>query len=279
VNTSMRLAGAALALALFAPPAHAQSKAGLELAGRIYERAGLAAQVKSIPAEFEQGVAEYRGRVPDQVIAELAEAGRKSFAPPRMREEIVRALAQKLAAADMRQALDWLESDVGRRLVRAEEAAVGTMTQENLNAFLKGERGKPANPKREALLAELIKATRAVEVGASFVESISLGIAVGMDTVQPAEKRIGLPGLRERLRAAMPPQRLRADLGSALPAMYGYMYRGVAEADLAAYVEFNDSALGQRYNDAVTRALLDALAAAAVRVGQMLPGETEQEKV
>jgi hypothetical protein len=278
MHTTLRLAATAVALALFAQAGHAQSKEGLELAGRLYQRAGLEVQVKSIPGEFEQGVADYRGKVPDEVIAALAEAGKKSFAPEPLREEIVRTLAQKLAAADIRQVLAWLEGQIGRRLVLAEESAVGSMTQENMNAFLESEKGKPANPERAALLADLIKATNAAEIGASFIEAISLGVAVGLDATQPAEKRIGVPGLRSRLRAAVPPQKLRADLAASLPVMYAYMYRGVGDADLAAYVKFNDSALGKRYNEAVTLALVKALAGASVRVGEMLDA-TEKEKV
>jgi len=275
MNKPMRLAGTAIALALLAPPGHAQSEQALELAGRLYERAGLDAQVKSIPAEFEQGVADYRGNAPDETIAALAEAGKRSFAPELLRAEIVRTLAQKLQAADVREVLAWLEGQVGRRVILAEESAVGSMTQENMNAFLESEKGKPANPKRVALLAELIKATHAVEIGASFIEAISLGVAVGLDATQPAEKRIGVPGLRARLHAAVPPQRLRADLAASLPALYGYMYRGIGDADLAAYAKFNDSALGQRYNEAVTLALVKALGGASVRVGDMLaaPGK------
>lgn len=270
MNATLRLVGTAVALAACATLGDTQSKEELELAGRLYERAGLEAQVKSIPAEFEQGVGDYRGRVPDEVIAALAEAGKRSFAPELLRAEIVRTLAQKLAAADIGQVLAWLEGEVGRRVVLAEESAVGSMTQANMNAFLESEKGKPANPKRAALLAGLIKATNAVEIGASFIEAISLGVAVGLDATQPAEKRIGVAGLRARLLAAVPPQGLRADLSASLPTLYGYMYRGIADADLAAYAKFNDSALGQRYNEAVTLALVKALGGASVRVGDML---------
>ena len=277
MNATLRLVGTAVALAACATLGDNQSKEELELAGRLYERAGLEAQVKSIPAEFEQGVGDYRGRAPDEVIAALAEAGKRSFAPELLREEIVRALAQKLPAADIGLVLAWLEGEVGRRVVLAEEGAVGSMTQENMNAFLESEKGKPANPKRAALLAGLIKATNAVEIGASFIEAISLGVAVGLDATQPAEKRIGVPGLRARLRAAVPPQGLRADLSASLPTLYGYMYRGIADADLAAYAKFNDSALGQRYNEAVTLALVKALGGASVRVGDMLAAPKKEK--
>ena len=48
-------------------------------------------------------------------------------------------------------------------------------------------------------------------------------------------------------------------MGAALPAMNGFIYRRIGDADLAAYVKFNSSALGQRYNQAVTGRRLKVL--------------------
>lgn len=273
----MRLWGAVAVLALLAPTAHAQET--LDLAGRVVERAGLDAQLRSIPGQFEQGLADYRGKIPDEMIAALAEAGKKSFAAEPLRGEIVRALAQKLTAADMKQALVWLEGEAGRRLTAAEEGAAGGMTPEAMQEFFESEKKNPSSAKREAMIADLIEATRAVEVGAAFVEAISLGVAVGMDATQPVEKRLGAPALRSRLRAAMPPERVRADVSAILPPMYRYVYRSIGDADLAAYVEFNRSALGARYNEALTAALAGALTAASVRVGEMLPAAPTREKI
>jgi uncharacterized protein DUF2059 len=279
MNAPMRLAGAAVVLALLAPPGHAQPKPALELAGRVYERAGIDAQIRSIPKQFEQGLVDYRGRIPDEAIVALTEAGKKSFAAEPLREEIVRTLAQKLTAADMKEALAWLDGETGRRMTLAEERAAGSMTQEAMQAYFESEKGKPEDPKRAGLIADLIQATKAVEVGATFIESISLGMAVGMDATQPVEKRIGAPGLRTRLRLAMPPERVRADVGVILPPMYRYIYRSNDDADLAAYVEFNRSPLGARYNEALTAALVGAMTRASVRVGEMLPAPPAREKI
>jgi hypothetical protein len=274
---AITLRPAILALALAAPPSHAQST--LEQARRLYESAGLAAQVQSIPGQFEQGLADYRGKMPDETIAALAEAGKKSFAAEALREEIVGTLAQKLAPADIAKTLAWLEAQPGKRITLAEESAAKSMTRENMQAYFEGEKNKPANRKRARLLAQLIEATKAVDIGASFIEAISLGIAVGMDATQPVEKQIGVANLRARLRAAMPPEKLRANVGAMLPPMYGYIYRGIRDAELVAYVRFNASAPGQRYNEAVTAALAGALTRASVRVGELLQAAPAREKV
>jgi hypothetical protein len=268
---------AAFTLALAAAGAFAQTP--LELAERLYERAAIAAQLAPIPAQFQQGLEDYRGKMPDEAIAALAAAGKKSFSEEALHGEIVADIARKMKAEDITRTLDWLDGLTGRRVTLAEAGAAASMSPEALQAYFAGEKGKPPRPGRDATLAELIRATRAVEIGAGFIEATSLGIAVGMDATQPVEKRIGVAGLRSRLRAAVPPEKLRASVAAMLPPMYGYVYRGVSDADLAEYVRFSASPLGQRYSEAVSAALIGALTRASVRVGEKMPSVPDKKQI
>jgi hypothetical protein len=81
------------------------------------------------------------------------------------------------------------------------------------------------------------------------------------------------------MRAALPPDKLRANMRAAIPPTYGFTYRGVSDGDLAAYVKFNKSALGKRYYQAVMEALTAALAHASVRVGEIIQAAPERKKI
>jgi hypothetical protein len=61
--------------------------------------------------------------------------------------------------------------------------------------------------------------------------------------------------------------------------MYGYVYRGVSDADLAEYVRFSASPLGQRYSEAVSAALIGALTRASVRVGEKMPSVPDKKQI
>jgi hypothetical protein len=267
---------AAIALALAALPTRAQTPR--ELAERLYERAAVAAQLAPIPGQFAQGLELQRGMVPDEVIAALVEAGKKSFAEDVLHGEIVSDIAKKMKPDDIAKTLDWLDGRVGRRVTLAEASASASIGTEEMRAWLESDKAKP-RPEREGMIAELMRSTRAVETGAGFIEAMSLGIAVGMDVTQPVEKRIGVAGLRSRLRAAMPPQRVRRDVAAMLPPTYRYVYREVSDADIADYVKFSASPLGQRYNEAVSAALVRALARASVRVGEKVPAAAEKQQI
>jgi hypothetical protein len=269
---------AALAIAAFAaPPSRAQTP--LELAERLYERAAVAAQLRPVAAQFVQGLEDYRGKLPDEAIAALVEAGKKSFAEEALHPEIVADLAKRMKADDIVKTLDWLDGLAGRRVTLAEANAAASVGTEAMRAWLEGEKGKPARPKRDAMIGDLIRTTRAAEIGAGFIEAVSLGIAVGMDATQPVEKRIGVAGLRLRLRATVPPERLRSDVAAILPPMYAYVYREVSDADLAAYAKFSGSPLGLRYGEAVSGALVGALTRASVRVGEKMPAVPERKQI
>jgi len=278
MKTLLCLAGMA-GLMVFAPPGRAQSTEALDLANRLFDRAGLAVQLGSLPAQFEEGLSQSRGKVPDEMIAAAADAGKKAFALAPLREEIVSTLAAKFPAADMKGVLGWLDGKIGRRMTLAEENAAGNVTQQNMQAYFESEKLKPANPKRAALITDLMEATNAVESGARLFEALTLGVMVGMDSGQPVEKQLGVPNLRARMRAALPPDKLRANMSAAVPAIYSFTYRGVSDGDLAAYVKFSKSALGSRYNQTVMEALTAALARASVRVGEIMQAAPEKKNI
>jgi hypothetical protein len=55
-----------------------------------------------------------------------------------------------------------------------------------------------------------------------------------------------------------------------MPYLFAYTYRNVSDADLQAYLEFNRTPLGTRYNDAMTRALTGAVTRASLGMGPMI---------
>lgn len=266
---SLRALLPALLLSL-TPGVHAQSAANLDLARELVVRSGLAEQLKGYPVQVDREMAQARGRMPDEVLAALREAARVSYDPAQMQQDIVRSLAADMAPQDMREAIAWLDTAPGRRVTLAEEAAATTVTPEAVQAYAAASRTAPPLQRRSALIGELIAATRAVDHTARFTESISLGVAVGVDATRPEQNRIGLAQLRERLRVAMPPEKLREVLGAGMPLIFGVTYRDVSDADLAAYLEFNRSPLGVRYNDAMMKAFTEAVTRASIGMGPLI---------
>ena len=270
-------ATALAALACAAPGALAQSAESVVLAKRLVVVSGLAVQLKAFPKQVDQEVAQARGHMPDEVLDALGGAARESFGPSRLQEDVERTLARSLPAGEMKKAIAWLETGPGRRVTRAEELASDGMTHEAVQAYVEGAQRRPPSERRNRLIVELVAATTAVEGTVRLLESIALGIALGMDATQPVHKRLGLAALQERLRTALPAERLRRSVVEAMPGLYGFTYRDISDADLAAYLAFNRSAHGRRYNDAMMKAFTDALTRASVRVGALMDARLQNK--
>jgi len=285
MRSYLLIAAAAAALAAPLPSAYAQSKdapqskEALALAQKLVVRSGLAEQLKSLPKQFEQELAQARGQMPDEMLAALNEAARESFRPAVLQQDVVRILAAKMPAADMKRAIAWLETGIGKRVTRAEELASGSMTPEAVQAYAEGLKSAPPSERRTKLIAELITVTKGVEHGANMVEGVALGIAMGMDGTQPVQKRQGLRALQSQLRKAMPPEQIREAMGAMIPTVYGYTYRDVSDADLAAYVEYSRSPAGARYNEAVITAFTEAMLRASMRMGPVLEKALQKKPV
>lgn len=269
--TKRILCAALLALLVpAAPAAHAQSRDAVDLAQKLVVRSGLAEQLKSYPKQVDQEMAQAKGRLPDELLAALREAAKLSYNPAELQQDIARTLAKGLAPSDMQEAIAWLETGAGRRITRAEEQSSASLSPEAVQKFAEQLGRKPLPRQRSASIAGLIEATKAVDHSVNLMESIALGIAVGMDAVQPVQNRVGFAALRERLQAAMPRDKMREALGAGMPVIYGYMYREVSDADLSAYLRFNRSALGSRYNEAVMKAFTEALTRASIGMGPLI---------
>ena len=261
----LSLRAAVLAAAVAAPGV--QASEALQVAKRLVVGSGLAAQLKAFPRQLEQDLEQVQGRMPDHMLDALRAAARESYSPLLLEDDIVRAVAARLTVAEMRKALVWLDTETGRRLTRAEEMAAEKITPQLIQAYAHGLKRRAPSPRRSELIAGLVESTRAVDSTLNIMEGMALGIAVGMDSMQPAQKRIGVSGLLARLRESMPPEKLRAEIGAVTPVLYAYTYRDASDAELAAYLDFNRSSSGARYNDAMLDALAEALAKASVRVG------------
>lgn len=270
MRTHLLAAGLAALVAAPLAAAPAPMQESFSVAQQLVVRSGLAEQLKSVPAQFDSEIALARGTAPEEVLQALGEAAKTSFGPELLRRDIVEVLAARMPVADMKRAITWLETAVGRRVTRAEELASAQLTPENVQAYADSLRSKPQSTRRSRLIADLIAATRAVEHTANIMEGVALGLAMGMDSVQPAQNRQGLETLQTRLRGVMPPEEIRQSVRETLPILYGYMYRSVGDADLAAYLAFNRSAAGTRYNDALIAAYTEAMLRASIRTGPLV---------
>lgn len=257
-----------VAAMLIAAGAHAQADDSAATAHRLMIRSGLSVQLRGFTDQLGDSIRQNAGNLDASVVANLVDAANQAFRPDALQLDITARVAKKLTVGDMKAALTWLETDAGGRVTRAEEASV-SLDMERMSAYAEGLKTKPLPAKREKLISELMSVTGAARNAAAVAETMALGVALGMDSLQPRERRVGEATLRARVREAMPPEKMQALFGQQLPVTFAYIFRDTSDADLAAYAGFLKGVAGKRYQEAINAALLEGLARASVQVGEI----------
>jgi hypothetical protein len=268
-----------LAVIFASPGASAQSNEAAATAHRLVVRSGLSVQLRSFTGQIEGEIRQNPARLDDKLVNALADAAKEAFRPEALQEDITGRVGKMLSVTDMKTALGWLESDAGRRVTQSEELSSASFDVKSLQAYAERLKAKPLGAKRQQLIAELLGATGAVKAVAAVQEAMALGVALGMDSLQPPERRVGETALRGRIRQMMPPEKLQAVLAQQLPVMSAYTYRDISDADLEGYVRFLKTVGGKRYHDSTTAALTEALGRASVRTGELAAQRQRQTTI
>jgi hypothetical protein len=268
---SNRLATFLLAtcMALAAQAAAAQSKDALAGAQLLVVRSGLSVQLRGFSAQLKSQIEQQRAKLGDQLVGALAEAAAEAFRPEVLEADIVRDVAARLKVEEMNFAITWLATETGRRVTLAEEAASASADEAALRKYFEGMKGRQPAAARVALINEVIDASYGEDTAVRGLQAMALGIALGMDSVQPVERRLGLARIEAQVDAALPAEKVKEELRASMPASYLYTYRDISDQDLRDYVAFLRSPSGKRYSEQVTEAFMGALVRASVRLGQL----------
>jgi hypothetical protein len=275
------LAACCLAWALLLPWAAAAAVTDAAALDALMRASGLWKQLGELAPQMAAGAeasraqdkAEGRSPVSDAEFARMKREMARAYSPERMRARVAAELGRSLDDADLPAVMAWLESPLGRRLTRLEEAESAEPLTPDRDAQLK--RFAASLPEaRMARLKRLAAATSAGDAGASMMINVVVGIAHGAALASPARDTAAVEALRRRLneqRAAIVEAATRTALRQ-----YAHAYRDVPDADLDAYLAFVESPAGLRYHDAAMVALDKAMAQGSYEFGQALaPGQAQ----
>jgi hypothetical protein len=267
---------ATLCMALAAQPALAQSQEALDTAQRLVVRSGLAVQLPGFVGQMKSQLAQQRGKTSDELALKLVEAAEQAYRPEALQDEIARDVARRLQVKEMKVALAWLDSDIGRRITLAEEAA-SSADDAAVGKFMQGLKDRKPSAARVSLIKAIIEASDAEDLAVRGLQAIALGVALGMDSTLPNERRLGLARIEKQVNAELPKEKLKQELRATMLSTCLYAYRELPDEDLRPYLAFLRSAAGKRYSDQMTEAFMGALVRASVRLGQLVDQNTVKQ--
>ena len=236
----------------------------------LMHKSGLWEQLPQFEGAVQEGLAgalAKRDEGDDEGAARVRKAVAAAYSGDRLRASVRRELATTLTAEDVAGIVTWLGTDIGARITALE----GRAGEPEQQALQKAEAPKllaETPPARVEQIRQLLRALRWGESMAAMLIHTSEGITRGLAVEDPAAAAAALA----RFRATMESQ--RAAMAQALEveslATFVFIYRNLTEPELAGYLAFIESPVGDRYQAATLGAIDKALAEAAENLGRML---------
>ncbi len=265
-----------LSLAFLALPATAESPQKEALTKELVKLSGLEYQIHQLPLVTMSQLAEHQGKVPEPVYKAFQKAFRDSYNAERLQGQVSKQIEKDLNPETMRKVLEWLRTELGKKITGLEEAASTPQGAQQAQVFAKKLQAAPPDPNRFALVRRLNLAADSTELTLSVAQSTAIAVATALDSVQPREKRLGPDRVRIQVERQRPQMRQAFDQMGIVHSLY--TYQTLSDGELERYVAFAESELGTEYHNVVTRAFEDALLDATASMGKALAEAMKQFK-
>lgn len=234
----------------------------------LMHKSGVWAQLADVAPQAKAGIAQSAAgsRLDADGLSRLESLADDTFSPTRLRASVQQVLADRLTATQARDALKWFDSPTGKQITRLEEAS--SADAEDMNqALSEGNQAlATASSRRQTLLAQVVRVTRAAEGMVSMQINTTVGILQGLASAMPDQPTPSAPQLRAMFEAQRP-QMLATSTGVMLT-LFARTYQPASDRALEQYVRFLSSKSGAALSAAMMEAMDDALSTAAQRLGR-----------
>ncbi|MCB1929496.1 MAG: hypothetical protein KDH17_15875 [Rhodocyclaceae bacterium] len=202
--------------------------------------------------------------------AQIEAALEGAYSTDRMQASVLDRVRRGLDHDQAEALLRWYHGALGTEITRLETAGLGDeRTGEQIIAE-NSARIADMSPRRRALLARAIAASRAIQMAENLVINTTLGLEHGTRAARGQETGPDeLTQLRSRLETSRPA--LGEAFLSLSMAISAEAYRALSIEQLAAYVDFLESPAGSHFHEIGVAALDTVLLDAARLLGRLLP--------
>lgn len=249
----------------------AMAEVPLATAEALMRKSGIWAQLGDVAAQVKLGLVQSSqdGVLPAEEIQRLERIADDAFAASRLRDSVLQTLSREVTPAQSADALQWYDSAVGEQITAMEEAFSSSFDDLNRRMADGNQVLAKASAKRQSLLSQTVKASRAAEAMASMEINVTVGILQGLANAMPGPGKRSTADLRKGMEAKRP-QMVAANRGVALT-MSALTYQAANDKVLEQYVRFLSSKSGTELSISMMDALDQSVSRAAQRLGSAIP--------
>lgn len=234
-------------------------------------KSGIWSQLGDVATQVKAGLAQSSqdGSLPPEEVQRLERVAEDAFAASRLRDSVLQTLSSDVTPAQSADALKWYDSPAGQQITAMEEA-FSTGFDDINRVMTDGNKAlAQASTKRQSLLSQTVKASRAAEAMATMEINITVGVLQGLSNAMPGAGKRSTADLRKGLEAKRS-QMVAANRGVALT-MSALTYQPANDKVLEQYVQFLSSKSGTELSTSMMHALDQSLSKAAQRLGSAIP--------
>jgi len=270
----------AIFLSLLSTVSYAQTRDN-PIIRELYVKSGMEKQTQQIPSVTQSYLdhsAQKDGelqKLPKRVLSAMRASLPEAFAPARVKEVMLAEFAQELTDEDIKGALQWFDSPLGKKCTQLEEAASTAEAQAEMLKFAAGLQNSPPTAERLKALRELDSAVKITDSAVDMAMSIQVAIALGMLATLPMEQRERPDDVARELERSRPDIENMVRTETFISNLY--TYKDLTDAEIKQYAEFARSPAGSKFGLAAISALKKALSEGAARWGKLI-GDAINEK-
>ena len=271
----------AILLSLLPVLSYAQNQNGSQVQ-ELFVRSGMQKQLEQLPSlvqtMFNRSVQEdEKGRkLPRALSAAMSAAVPEAFAPKRLQRTMLAELTGKLTAQDVKEVLKWLDSPIGQKCTRLEEASSTAEAQADMQQYAAGLQASPPTAERLKVLREFDSAVKATDGAVDTAIATQVALALAIIATFPPERQTPLDVVSREMEKTRPA--LEAKVRSQVLISHLYTYRSLTEDELRLYTQFAQSPAGAKYHLVSIAAFKKAILEGAVKWGDLIGKAIKQAR-
>jgi hypothetical protein len=252
------------------------------LVGELYVKSGLKKQLEMFPVTSRAalGAALQRDKKMEEIPADLLKAMTdtidRAFAEQDLKGVVLKEFKESLTASEIKEALSWLDSPLGKRITALEEMASTPAAYFGMQQYASTLRESPPTAPRLQIAGRLDSATRATESNVDMLLSMQAAVAMAFISASPPEREMPFDNLLKEMAKAKPA--IEAEMQSQIQLGILYTYRDLTDAEIERYIGFLASIPGSKYQSAVTAAMKKAFVAGSVKWGEAIANAAKGKK-
>ena len=245
----------------------------------LYVKSGIKEQLKQLPAVLQASLDqqdqenEDLNKLPGNVISTIRGLVPQAFAESKMKARVIEELGRGLTEQELEETLAWLDSPIGQKCTKLEEAAATPEAFSEMQGYGDEIKKSPPSAERLQALQKLDSASRFTEGAVEMTINLQTAVTLAVVSTLPTEKQMSPAEIEQEIQKNRPA--LVSQVRSQTFIQLVYTYRTLTIGEIGSYVRFATSPTGKKYTDASEAALKKATLEGGLRWGKAV-GEAIQ---